>query len=173
MSIERIRDAIRDIPDFPKPGIMFKDITPVLADPELFRMTVDLFVDRHRGQGINKVAAIDARGFFFAGALCDRLDVGLIPIRKAGKLPYTTFEQSYELEYGSATLAIHQDAFEPGDRVVMVDDLLATGGTASAAAALIDKAGGELVEMDFLIELSFLNGRDKLGDRPIYAPIQF
>ena len=173
MSIEKIKAAIRDIPDFPKPGILFKDITPVLSDPEVFRACIDLFAERYEGKGITKIAAIDARGFFFAGALCDRLGLGLIPIRKKGKLPYKTYEETYDLEYGSATLTIHQDAFEPGENVVLIDDLLATGGTAAASAKLIERAGGKLLEIDFLVELSFLNGREKLPGYAIFAPVVF
>ncbi|MDA0989736.1 MAG: adenine phosphoribosyltransferase [Verrucomicrobia bacterium] len=173
MNAETIKAAIRDVPDFPKPGILFKDITPVLSDPVLFRASIDIFANRHRDAGLNKVAAVDARGFFFAGALCDRLNVGLVPIRKQGKLPYETYEQTYDLEYGSATLAIHRDAFEPGDRVLLVDDLLATGGTARASAQLIKQAGGELVEINFLVELAFLKGREILGDYSVFAPIVF
>ncbi|MDA1044583.1 MAG: adenine phosphoribosyltransferase, partial [Verrucomicrobia bacterium] len=151
MTIDAIKAAIRDVPDFPRPGILFKDITPVIANAGLFRACIDIFEQRHAGKGIDKVAAVDARGFLFAGALCDRLGVGLIPIRKQGKLPYKTYEQSYALEYGSATLAIHRDAFEPGENVLLIDDLLATGGTAAASAALIYKAGGVLTEVNFLV----------------------
>jgi adenine phosphoribosyltransferase len=132
-----------------------------------------LFEEQIRDRGVTKVAAVDARGFFFGGVLCERLGIGLVPIRKAGKLPYKTYEVSYDLEYGSATLAIHQDAFAPGDKVVLVDDLLATGGTAAASAALIQKAGGELVQIQFLIELAFLHGRSKLSAYDVYAPIVF
>ena len=168
MNADALKAAIRDIPDFPKPGIVFKDITPVLSDPALFRAATDILADRCRQAGARKVAAIDARGFVFAGAVCERLGLGLIPIRKKGKLPYRTYEESYDLEYGSATLTIHQDAFAQGERVVLMDDLLATGGTAAAAARLIEKAGGIVVEVDFLIELTFLNGRAKLpGDRVV------
>jgi len=173
MNVDPIRAAIRDVPDFPKPGILFKDITPILADPALFRAAVELFVNRHRGGGLDKVAAIDARGFLFAGALCDRLGIGLVPIRKQGKLPYRTYEESYELEYGSATLTVHQDAFRPGDRVLLFDDLLATGGTAAASARLIERAGGFVAEIDFLIELAFLKGREQLAGRTVFAPIVF
>ena len=120
-----------------------------------------------------KIAAIEARGFIFAGAIANRLGVGFVPIRKQGKLPYKTYEQSYALEYGTATIAIHQDAFERGERVVLVDDLLATGGTAAAAAELIEKAGGKVVEVDFLIELAFLKGRAKLPGRRVFAPLVF
>ena len=171
MSIEKIKAAIRDVPDFPKEGIIFKDITPVLADPELFKRTIDIFVEKHQDQGISKVAGIDARGFLFAGAICDRMDVGLVPIRKQGKLPYKTYEESYDLEYGSNTLAIHQDAFEEGEKVLLIDDLLATGGTAAASAKLIEKAGGTVVGIDFLVELSFLNGREKLAGYNVFSPI--
>ena len=150
---------------------MFKDITPVLKDPALFKYAMSLFMEQIEGKGITKVAAIDARGFLFGGVLCERLGLGLVPIRKQGKLPYKTYEESYDLEYGSATMAIHQDAFEPGDRVVLIDDLLATGGTAAASVRLIEKAGGEVVQIQFLIELAFLNGREKLAGYDVYVPV--
>ena len=161
--IDRIKNAIRDVPDFPKPGILFKDISPVLADPKLFHDAVSLFVSRHKANRIDKVAAIDARGFLFGASAAYNLKAGIVPIRKKGKLPYKTFEQSYDLEYGSATLAMHVDAVKPGERVVVLDDLLATGGTAAAACELIRRAGGTIVEVDFLIELTFLNGRAKIA----------
>ncbi len=173
MTIDDLKAAIRDVPDFPKPGILFKDITPILQHPAYFRFAMGLFEQELTGRGITKVAAVDARGFFFGGVLCERMGLGLVPIRKAGKLPYKTHEVSYDLEYGSATLAIHQDAFEPGDRVVLIDDLLATGGTAAASAELIGKAGGTLVQLQFLIELSFLEGRKLLGDYEVFAPIVY
>jgi adenine phosphoribosyltransferase len=173
MSVEKIKAAVRDIPDFPKPGIIFKDITPILADPALFKMTIDIFAERVAGAGADRIAAIDARGFLFAGAVADRLGIGLVPIRKKGKLPYKTYEETYDLEYGSATLAVHQDAFGNGGCVVLLDDLLATGGTAAASANLIQKAGGEVVEIDFLIELSFLEGRQKLADYKLFAAVEF
>lgn len=173
MNTERLKAAIRDIPDFPKPGIIFKDITPILSDPALFRAAVDIFVDRHRAKGIDKIAAIDARGFLFGGAVADRLGAGLVPIRKKGKLPYRTYEQTYDLEYGTATLTLHQDAFQKGDRVVLLDDLLATGGTAAASAKLIEQTGGKVVEIDFLVELAFLNGREKLQGYEIFTAIVF
>jgi len=170
---DRIKAAIRDVPDFPKPGILFKDITPVLSDPALFRLAVDLYCDVCRNVRAAKVAAIDARGFMFAGAVCERLGLGLVPVRKKGKLPYRTFEQSYDLEYGNATLTIHQDAFKPGDRVVVLDDLLATGGTAAATAKLVEMAGGKVVAVAFLIELSFLEGRSKLGGYSVHSAVVF
>jgi adenine phosphoribosyltransferase len=173
MKADAIRKAIRDIPDFPKKGIVFKDVTPVLRDSRLFRGAVGLLADALEGKSIDRIAAIDARGFLFGAALAERLQIGLVPIRKAGKLPYRTYEESYDLEYGSNTVAIHQDAFNPGDRVALVDDLLATGGTAAAAARLIEKAGGKVVAVLFLVELSFLNGRAKLAGYPVQAPIVF
>ncbi|MDD4868929.1 MAG: adenine phosphoribosyltransferase [Kiritimatiellae bacterium] len=173
MDNRKIKAAIRDVPDFPKPGIIFKDITPVLLDPNLFKAVIGLFVKRHKGKRIDKIAAIDARGFLFGGALAEKLGVGLVPIRKKGKLPYKTFEETYDLEYGTATISIHQDAFKKGERVVLIDDLLATGGTAAAAANLIRKAGGKVVEIDFLVELAFLKGRRKLQGYKIFAPIKY
>jgi adenine phosphoribosyltransferase len=181
MSIEAIKAAIRDVPDFPKPGILFKDmpgilfkdITPVLQDPKLFRATVDLFVERLKGKRLDKIAAVEARGFILGAPVAERLGVGFVPIRKQGKLPYKTFEQTYALEYGTATVAIHQDACHPGDRVALLDDLLATGGTVAAAAALIEKAGGKIVEIDFLVELLFLKGRAKLPRYDVFAALAF
>jgi adenine phosphoribosyltransferase len=173
MKADVVKKAIRDVPDFPKPGIIFKDITPVLRDPKLFRGTVGLLADALKGKEITRIAAIDARGFLFGAALAERLKLGIVPIRKKGKLPYKTFEESYDLEYGSNTVAIHQDAFDPGDRVVLVDDLLATGGTAAAAARLIEKAGGKVEAVLFVVELSFLNGRAKLAGYPVFAPIVY
>ncbi len=173
MSIRTLKAAVRDVPDFPKPGIMFKDITPILKDPVLFREAIQVFARRHRQQNIRKIAVIDARGFLFGSALAYALKAGLVPIRKKGKLPFTTHEETYDLEYGSATLSVHVDAFEAGEPVLLVDDLLATGGTALASANLIERAGGRVVEIDFLIELAFLKGRDKLVRYPVFAPIQF
>ena len=168
---ERLAAAIRDIPDFPKPGIVFKDITPILGNADLFREAVDLFVARHRGHGIGKVAAIDARGFIFGAAIAYRLGVGLAPIRKQGKLPFRTHDERYDLEYGSNALSVHTDAFQPGEKVLVMDDLLATGGTAAAAARLVERAGGVVAEIDFLIELTFLHGREKLAGYPVFAAI--
>lgn len=173
MKADAIRKAIRDVPDFPKAGIMFKDITPVLKDPKLFRGTVGLLAEALKGKNITRIAAIDARGFLFGAALAERLKIGIVPIRKKGKLPYKTFEESYDLEYGSNTIAIHQDAFDPGDRVALVDDLLATGGTAAAAVKLIEKAGGKVEAVLFVIELAFLNGRAKFGGYSVFAPVVF
>lgn len=173
MDVSPIRNKIRDVPDFPKAGIIFKDITPVLADPKLFRLTIDAMIEPFRNQKVAKVAAIDARGFLFAGAIAERLNAGLVPIRKKGKLPYKTYEESYSLEYAEATLTIHQDAFAAGDPVLLVDDVLATGGTAAASATLIGKAGGTLMGISFLIELGFLKGRDRLGKVPMHAVLTY
>jgi len=169
---KRLAAAIRDIPDFPNPGIIFKDITPILGNPALFREAVAIFVARHQGKGLGKIAAIDARGFIFGGAVAERLGIGFVPIRKKGKLPYKTHDESYDLEYGSNAISVHVDAFRPGEKVLILDDLLATGGTAAAAARLVQRAGGVVAELDFLIELTFLNGRDKLAGFPVFAAIE-
>lgn len=160
--LERIKKAIRDVPDFPKPGIIFKDITPVLEDPDLFSDSIDLMAEMSSTKKIDLVAGIEARGFIFGAALALKLDVGFVPIRKSGKLPYKTFQEKYALEYGTDTIEVHQDAFRNDASVFLVDDLLATGGTAGAAIELIRRAGGTIAEVGFLIELSFLNGRDHL-----------
>lgn len=173
MNIDTLKKAIRDVPDFPKKGILFKDITPVLSDPALFKYAVELFAGRHAKGRIDKVCAIEARGFIFGAAVAYRLGVGIVPIRKKGKLPYKTREASYSLEYGTATLQVHEDALRKGMRVLLVDDLLATGGTAAASARLIEQLGGEIAEIQFLIELAFLKGREKLSKYDVFAPITF
>jgi len=162
-----IQAAIRNIPDFPKPGIQFKDITPVLADSRLFSGTIDLLTAHFSPGQVDAVVGIDARGFIFAAAAAVKLHAGFVPVRKKGKLPYQTHEQDYALEYGHATIAIHVDALKPGARVLLVDDLLATGGTAAAAAQLVRKLGADILEVGFLIELSFLKGREKLAGLPV------
>jgi adenine phosphoribosyltransferase len=162
-----IANAIRNIPDFPKPGIQFKDITPVLADARLFSGAIDLLTEKFKPGEVDAVVGIDARGFIFAAAAAVKLQAGFIPVRKKGKLPYSTIEQEYALEYGNATVAIHTDALKSGSRVLLVDDLLATGGTAGAAAALVTKLGGQILEAGFLIELKFLSGREKLQGFPV------
>jgi len=173
MSVDLLKKAIRDVPDFPKPGILFKDITPVLADPKLLRIAVDLLADRHLKGHIDKVAVIESRGFTFGTAVAYKLGAGLALVRKKGKLPYRTIEASYDLEYGSATLQMHEDAIRPGERILLLDDLLATGGTAAATVSLIEKLGGKIVEIEFLIELAFLKGREKLKAYPIFSPLVF
>jgi adenine phosphoribosyltransferase len=165
--------AIRNIPDFPKPGIQFKDITPVLADARLFSGCIDLMTDHFKPGMVDAVVGIDARGFIFAAAAAVKLQAGFIPVRKKGKLPYKTHEQEYDLEYGTATVAVHVDALKPGARVLLIDDLLATGGTAAAAALLVKKLGGTILEISFLIELSFLSGRQKLKDYPIRSLVVY
>ena len=170
---KEIEQAIRTIPDFPKPGIQFKDITPVLADAGLFAATIDLLTDNFAPGTVDAVVGIDARGFIFAAAAALKLGAGFVPVRKKGKLPYQTHEQEYALEYGTATVAMHIDALKPGSRVLLIDDLLATGGTAAAAAALVEKLGAQIVEIAFLIELSFLNGREKLKRYPVHSLIVY
>jgi adenine phosphoribosyltransferase len=168
-----IKTAVRDIPDFPIKGILFKDITPVLQNGKLFRDVVDIIAERHKGKKIDGVIGIDARGFIFAGAVAYKLGVGMIPVRKKGKLPHKTVSTSYTLEYGAATSEMHIDAVKKGDNVIIVDDLLATGGTAKAACELVKQLGATVTEMDFLIELTFLNGRENLKDQNIYSIIQY
>ncbi len=168
-----LRKAIRDVPDFPKPGILFKDITPVLQDPKLFAAIIDAFADALRGGKISHVVGIEARGFVFAAALAYKLGAALIPARKKGKLPYRTITESYKLEYGEASLEIHEDALRKGDNVVLVDDLLATGGTAAATVKLIERVGAKIRGIYFVVELKFLNGRQALPDRDIFSLISF
>jgi adenine phosphoribosyltransferase len=169
--MDRLKAHIRDIPDFPKPGIVFKDITPILSDGQLFRLAVTIFAERYQRKSVEKIVAIDARGFIFGGALAHYLGIGLAVVRKKGKLPYESHEAEYELEYGQGVLEIHTDAVKPGQRVVIIDDLLATGGTAEAAAKLVEKCGGEIVELAFLVELSVLKGRDRLTKYPVFCAI--
>lgn len=169
----QLKAAVRDVPDFPIKGILFKDITPILQDPKLFRLAVDTIADRQIGKNIKSVVGIDARGFIFAGAVAYKLGIGFVPVRKKGKLPYKTVVTSYTLEYGSETSEMHVDAIAKGDNVIIVDDLLATGGTAMAAATLVTQLGGKISEIDFLIELAFLKGRERLKDYPIFSAIQY
>lgn len=168
-----IKNAVRNVPDFPKPGIQFKDITPVLADPRLFAGCIELLTDRVKPGEVDFVVGIDARGFIFAAAAALRLKAGFVPVRKKGKLPYHTHEESYDLEYGSNTIAVHIDAVHKGSRVLLVDDLLATGGTAAAAVQLLQKLGAQIVGVSFVIELAFLNGRTKLPGAPVHALITY
>src|SRR5213592_3691741 len=170
---EKLRAAVRDVPDFPKKGIVFKDITPVLNDPVLFRASIDLFLERCRGLKIDKIVGIDARGFLFGSAVAYELGLGFVPIRKRGKLPYRTETAKYSLEYGDAEMEMHIDAMSAGERIVLVDDLLATGGPAVAAAVLIRKAGGHLLEAQFLIELQFLHGRKRLELTPVTSFLKY
>jgi len=168
-----LKSRIREVQDFPTPGVGFKDITPLLADARLFAGSIDLLTANYQPGMVDAIVGIDARGFIFAAAAALRLQAGFVPVRKKGKLPYRTHEQSYDLEYGANSIAIHIDAVKPGSRVLLIDDLLATGGTAAAAAALLQKVGAKILEISFLIELSFLNGRDKLKDYPVRSLIVY
>jgi adenine phosphoribosyltransferase len=172
-TIAQIEQAIRNIPDFPKPGIQFKDITPVLSDARLFAASIDLLTADFQAGMVDAVVGIDARGFIFAAAAALKLQAGFIPVRKKGKLPYATHEQSYELEYGTNTIAIHTDALKPTSRVLLIDDLLATGGTAEAAARLVEKVGAKILQINFVIELSFLKGRDRLKPFPVRSLVVY
>lgn len=171
--IESIQRAIRDIPDFPKPGIVFKDITPLLSDGRLFPKTIDLLAERYRGEKIDTVLGIESRGFIIGAALAYTLGAGFSVVRKPGKLPYQTHAESYALEYGTDSLEIHVDGLAPKSRVVIADDLIATGGTAAATAALVSKLGGTVVECAFVIELTFLRGREKLKPYGVYSLLQY
>lgn len=170
---ESLKRFIREIPDFPRPGILFRDITPALLDPVAFRRICDGLEERYRGGGIDKVAAVESRGFIFASVLAYRLGVGFVPLRKLGKLPARTIQERYALEYGEAAIEMHVDAVGKGDRVLIIDDLLATGGTAAAAARLVERAGGVVEELAFVIELEALKGREALPDRRIYSMLTF
>ncbi len=171
--VEELKKKIRDVVDFPKPGIVFKDITTLLRDASSFNRAVDLLGHRYLEREIDVVLGIEARGFIIGAALAYKLNKGVILVRKPGKLPYKTHSVEYELEYGSDALEIHQDAIEPGQKVLIADDVLATGGTVRAVIDLVRRMGGEIVECAFLAELRFLKGRDKLGDVPVYSLIQF
>lgn len=172
--LQTLSAAVRDVPDFPKPGILFKDITPVLADPALLSLAIDGMIAATGITRVDKVIGIDARGFIFGALIAQRLNAGFVPVRKKGKLPWKTFGTSYDLEYGSATIEIHQDAVLPGQTVLLADDLLATGGTAAAALHLIHQLGGTVLASVFFIELAFLNGRQKLaGLGPVHALLTY
>src|SRR5213595_1797526 len=172
-AIHELRAAVRDVPDFPKAGIVFKDITPILSHGKLFRASIDIFLDRCRSQEIDKIVGIDARGFLFGSAVAYELGIGFVPLRKKGRLPYRTESARYSLEYGEAEMELHIDAIEDGEKVVLIDDLLATGGTSASAATLIKKVGGDLTEAIFLIELEFLHGREKLEPTPVTSFLKY
>ena len=167
------KHLIRDVPDFPKKGIIFKDITPLLKDPKAFQGIIQHLADRYRDKKITSIVAMESRGFIFGGALATHMGVGFIPVRKPGKLPWKTIQETYDLEYGKDTLEIHQDSLSKGDRVLVLDDVLATGGTAAATIRLVERAGGEVAEACFLIHLTFLNGQQKLKSTPLYSIIQY
>ena len=170
-----ISSLIRDVPDFPKPGIVFKDITPILADPKAMALIYEALATPYLGPDVNvtRVLGIESRGFIFGTPLAHRLGVGFAPVRKPGKLPWKTVAESYALEYGEDTLELHEDAVQKGDRVVLVDDLLATGGTLAAACKLVERLGAEIVGCSVLVELGFLDGRKRLGDRPLHSLIRY
>jgi adenine phosphoribosyltransferase len=169
----KIENYIRDIQGFPKEGILFKDITPLLNEPIAREECLKILVDSLKGQKIDKVIGAESRGFFFGMLLADRLQAGFVPVRKPKKLPFTTISASYDLEYGTDSLEIHTDAIKKGDKVLIHDDVLATGGTAKALGDLVKELGGEIVQFNFLMELSFLNGREKIKDSPIFAAITY
>ena len=172
---DTIRDAIRTIPDFPKPGIQFRDVTTLFSDAQAFRMAIDNLLHPYTGQAIDKVAALEARGFILGGALAHQLSVGFIPIRKAGKLPGTCMQESYTLEYGEATMELHEGALQPGERVLLVDDLIATGGTCEAGIKLIRRAGAHVIGSSFIIDLPALGGRARIEalDVPVQVLVEF
>lgn len=171
--MENIRSLIREIPDYPKPGVLFYDITPVLGDGPAYAELIEKMIEPHRDQGITKVAGIEARGFTLAAPIARLLGAGFILVRKPGKLPYETHRRSYSLEYGEDALEVHVDAAGAGDRVLIVDDVIATGGTAAAAVALFRDLGAEVIGLSVFLELTFLNGRDLLGDVPLHALLEY
>lgn len=171
--VEELKHSIRDIPDFPKKGIIFKDITTLLKDGKKFRDAIDCIADRYKDKKIDKVVAIEARGFILGSVIAYKLGAGIIPVRKKGKLPYKTESVEYELEYGKDSLEMHKDAIKPNDRVLVVDDLLATGGTMDAVCKLVERSKGKVVEIAFLIELTFLKGRSRLKGRKVFSLIKF
>ena len=173
--MESVKQIIRDVPDFPKKGIIFKDITPLLGDPVAFQKTINSLKDRYANKSVDAVVGVEARGFIFASALAYALGAGVVMVRKPGKLPYKTFQETYSLEYGSDTVAIHQDALRSGQNIIVIDDVLATGGTLSATLNLIRKnfKPVNVLEVVFLIELDFLKGREKLKDAPVYSMIHY
>jgi adenine phosphoribosyltransferase len=173
MDIEQIKGLIRDVPDFPEPGIVFKDITPVLADPIAFSTITDLMVVRFGRGNVDKVVGIEARGFIIASPVAYHFGAGFVPIRKQGKLPSEAVGEDYELEYGTATLELHIDGITPGERVLIVDDVLATGGTAQAAASLVQRVGGNVCGIATVIELEFLHGRERLAEHEVYTLIRY
>lgn len=167
-----LKNCIRDIPDFPKPGIIFKDITPILQDHAVFGQIIDTWAEKYKDMKIDAVVGIESRGFLFGTPLAHKLSASFVPIRKKGKLPFKTVNISYDLEYGSSTIEMHIDAIKKGQRVVVIDDLLATGGTAGAACELIEKQGGKVIECSFVVELAFLNGREKIKT-PVSALVTY
>lgn len=168
-----LKDSIRSIPGWPIEGVIFRDITTLMQDPEAYRKTCDVFYDRYKNLNIDKVVGIDARGFVFGGVLAYQLNVGFIPVRKKGKLPYKTVSEEYTLEYGKNTVEMHEDAISQGEKVVIIDDLIATGGTIEAAVKLVKKLGGDILECGFIVELPELKGREKIKDQNIFTICEF
>lgn len=171
--LDAVRAAIRDVPDFPKPGVVFKDITPVLSDPRLFKQVIDALAERWRGERIDKIIGIESRGFVFAAPLAYVLGTGLTIVRKPGKLPWRTLREAYALEYGEAVLELHEDAFRPGERVLVLDDVLATGGTAEAAGRLVARQRAELAGFSFVVDLTFLGGAARLGQSRVHSLLRY
>jgi len=171
--MEELKKYIRDIPDWPKPGVIFRDITPLLKNGPIFRQIIDLLAKRYQNRSIDLVVSVEARGFILGGLLAYKLGAGIVPVRKPHKLPYRTVQVTYELEYGTDALEIHEDAIKPGDKVLIVDDVLATGGTIAAVIELVKKLQGQIVEIAFLAELTYLQGREKIKDWPIFSLIQY
>jgi len=172
-SADDLRAKIREVPDFPKPGILFYDITTLLKDPDAFREVIDQMADQVKDSAVDLVVGMESRGFIFAAPLAYQLHAGFVPVRKLGKLPAETIEVEYDLEYGTATLEIHKDAIKPGQRVLIVDDLLATGGTVQGTIELVQRLGGEIAGLSFMVELTGLHGREKLGDFQIHALLTY
>jgi adenine phosphoribosyltransferase len=168
-----LKKKIRDIPDFPQKGVVFRDITPLLEDHRTFKMAIDQLVKKYQKQKIKKVVGIDARGFILAGVLADRLGAGMVMVRKKGKLPFQTESEDFDLEYGQATLEIHRDSINPGEKVLLIDDVLATGGTMAATARLVEKLGGKIAGIAFLIILDYLPGRKKLKKYPLFSLVDY
>ncbi|MGM0598626.1 MAG: adenine phosphoribosyltransferase [Candidatus Rifleibacteriota bacterium] len=168
-----LKNYIRDVVDFPKPGIIFKDITPLLGNAEAFNAMIDLFAKRYEGKGITKVCGIESRGFILGAALATKLGTGFVPVRKAGKLPHVIIKREYSLEYGIDAVEIHKDSVHPGEKVVLIDDLMATGGTALATLELLEELGAEIVEVAFAIELEFLKGRDKFTGKRVFSLLKY
>lgn len=171
MTAPQIAALLRDVADFPSPGVVFKDITPVLADPVAFDAAIEAMIDPFRDDGVAKIAGIEARGFVFAAPIGLKMNAGVVPVRKPGKLPREVVERSYDLEYGTDMVQIHADAVQPGERVLIVDDVLATGGTAAATAALLEGVGATVVGISVLLELGFLNGREQLDGHVVHAVV--
>ncbi len=169
----QLKDSIRSIKDWPIKGVIFRDVTTLMQNPEAFRKSCDILYDRYKGSNLDKIVGIDARGFVFGAVLAYKLGIGFVPVRKKGKLPFNTIEESYSLEYGKDTLEIHEDAVEEGEKVVIVDDLIATGGTIGATVKLVKRLGADIVECAFVVELPDLNGREKIQGHKIYAITEF